>query len=235
MPVAASLVTSHRAVQRAAKQVLAELPKLITPDDTEQTIAATAYAGLVALGYPDTWYYQCPALVLLGSRSCLSVSGRDYRPGNEPVGKHNLVTVDLSPVMDGHWGDCARSFYIEEGRVTDEPESPALAEGKAFLAGLHQRMQATVRPDWTFDKLFRWTNAEIAAAGFENLDFLGNVGHSIATARADRQFIEASNTHLLSDVPFFTFEPHVRCSAGHWGFKHENIFYFDAGGDLTEL
>ncbi|GGP22034.1 M24 family metallopeptidase [Silvimonas iriomotensis] len=232
---AASLIASHRVVQQAAKQVLADLTTQIAPDDTEQTIAAKAYAGLVALGYPDTWYYQCPALVLLGSRSCLSVSGREYTPANEPVGECNLVTVDLSPAADGLWGDCARSFYVEAGRVTDAPASLELAEGKAFLTDLHQRMQATVQPDWTFDKLFQWANAEISSAGFENLDFLGNVGHSIATSRADRQFIEANNAHLLGGVPFFTFEPHVRRKGERWGFKHENIFYFDASGVLAEL
>lgn len=143
--------------------------------------------------------------------------------------------MDLSPVMDGHWGDCARSFYIENGRTVEAPVSLELAEGKAFLADLHHRMQAKVRPDWTFDTLFKWANAEISAAGFENLDFLGNVGHSIATSRADRQFIEANNSHLLSNVPFFTFEPHVRRVGGLWGFKHENIFYFDAVGAVAEL
>src|SRR5690349_13373666 len=107
------LIAAHRQAQQAAQAVLRELTGQIGPDDTEQSIADTAAAALSAHGVPQTWYYDCPALVLLGSRSCRSESGRSYRPGLEPVGQTNLVTIDLSPSYNGHWGDCARSFPIE--------------------------------------------------------------------------------------------------------------------------
>jgi hypothetical protein len=86
-----------------------------------------------------------------------------------------------------------------------------------------------------FQELYDWTNERIKANGFENLDFLGNVGHSIATRREDRQYIEAQNVRQLRDVPFFTFEPHVREVGGNWGFKHENIFYFNQDGRVEKL
>lgn len=177
---------------------------------------------------------QCPAFVLLGTRSCLSVSGRDYVPSDEAVGLINLVTADLSPAKNGFWGDCARSFFVEHGVVT-EPASHEFAVGRNFLVDLHRHMQRYVHPDLTFHELFEWANSHIQNAGFQNLDFLGNVGHSIATRREDRQYIEQSNTKKLGEVPFFTFEPHVRVSGGKWGFKHENIFYFDDHGQLQEL
>lgn len=229
-----SLVTKHREVQRAAKLALRLLGERITPQDSERTIAEKAYALLCEQGYPDTWYYNCPALVLLGTRSCLSVSGRDYVPSDEVVGHSNLVTVDLSPEKNGVWGDCARSFFVEQGVVT-EPTSYEFPIGKDFLFELHGEMRRFVHPDRTFHELFEWTNSHIQNAGFQNLDFLGNVGHSIATRREDRQYIEHGNTKKLSDVPFFTFEPHVRVNGGTWGFKHENIFYFDDHGQLQEL
>lgn len=185
-------------------------------------------------GYPGTWYYNCPALVLLGTRSCLSVSGRHYVPSDEVVGRSNLVTVDLSPEKNGIWGDCARSFFVEHGVVT-EPVSDEFSVGKLFLFELHSQMQRFVHPDLTFHELFDWTNSHIQQAGFENLDVLGNVGHSLATRREDRQYIERSNRNPLGAVPFFTFEPHVSISGGTWGFKHENIFYFDAHAHLHEL
>jgi len=170
-----TLIQAHRAVQSAAKSALADLATQISPVDTEESIAATAYRELCRLGFPDTWYYNCPAFVLAGSRSCESISGRAYIAGREPIGAHNLVTVDLSPVHNGHWGDCARSFYVEDGRVTSTPASPELANGQRFLKALHADMQQTVHPDMTFRELFEWTNQCIAADGFENLDFLGNV------------------------------------------------------------
>ncbi len=229
------LIQTHRVVQHAAKSTLEKLGSLISATDSEESIAAKAYRELCALGFPDTWYYNCPAFVLAGSRSCQSISGRDYVPSDEPIGPHNLVTVDLSPVLNGHWGDCARSFYVEDGRVVLTPAAPEFAVGQQFLKVLHTEMQHTVQADMTFHELFEWTNQRITTAGFENLDFLGNVGHSIATRREDRQYIEAKNNCCLREVPFFTFEPHVRQVGGRWGFKHENIFFFNREGALEEL
>ncbi len=80
-----------------------------------------------------------------------------------------------------------------------------------------------------FHELFDWANRHITACEIENLDFLGNVGHSIATRREDRQYIEAGNTCALQDVPFFTLEPHVRQAGGRWGFKGEATI----AGDLV--
>jgi len=235
MPVPShSLIAKHREVQNAAKAVLQQLGASITPHDSERSIAEKAHALLRAQGYPDTWYYDCPAFVLLGTRSCMSVSGRSYVPSDEVVGLTNLVTVDLSPSRDGVWGDCARSVFIENG-VATEPTSTEFTVGKRFLADLHGEMRRYVHPDLAFHDLYEWTNTHIEKAGFENLDFLGNVGHSIATRREDRQYIEQSNMKKLAEVPFFTFEPHVRVAGGKWGFKHENIFYFDDQGQLQEL
>src|SRR3569833_3096584 len=85
-----------------------------------------------------------------------------------------------------------------------------------------------ITPGTTYDDLFEWTNSRISRAGFENLDFARNVGHSIATRREDRQYVVAGNHEKLADVPFFTFEPHVRVSGHRWGFKHENILFFNS-------
>lgn len=230
-----SLIHAHHTVQHAAKSALTRLAAQISATDSEQSIAASAYRELCALGIPDTWYYNCPAFVLAGTRSCQSISGREYVPSGEPIGPHNLVTVDLSPVLNGHWGDCARSFFVEQGRATATPTAREFTAGQHFLKILHADMQQTVHPAMTFHELYTWTNQCITSAGFENLDFLGNVGHSIATRREDRQYIEAHNHRPLRDVPFFTFEPHVREVGGQWGFKHENIFFFNAVGQLEEL
>tara|TARA_R110001606_G_scaffold100017_1_gene220310 strand:- start:247 stop:537 length:291 start_codon:yes stop_codon:yes gene_type:complete len=96
-------------------------------------------------------------------------------------------------------------------------------------------MQKLVTSQTSFHALWEWTNRKIKELGFENLDFLANVGHSIATNRDARQYIEKGNMVLLGDVPFFTFEPHVRELDGSWGFKHENIFFFNKELLLEEL
>jgi Xaa-Pro aminopeptidase len=228
-------IAAHRTIQAAAKSVLGQLAGEITADDTEQSIAAKAYAGLCQRGYPETWYYDCPAYVLLGARSCLSMSGREYRPAAEPVGTTNLITVDLSPMLAARWGDCARSFFVEHGRVTNAPSISEYAQGKAFIEALHREMPQFVRRQTTFHELYEWANARIAAAGFVNLDFARNVGHSLAQRRQDRVYVQAGNHTKLCDVDFFTFEPHVRATHGGWGFKHENVFFFNTAGTLEEL
>lgn len=223
------------AVQRAAKQVLAEISDCISVRSTERSIASFATERLQELGYSEAWYYSCPALVLLGSRSCLSVSGREYQPSTETVGNTNLVTVDLSPCREWCWGDCARSFVVESGRVVRAPGGTEFQRGLAFVEELHHRVRDFVTPQTTFGGLFDFANQQIASEGFENLDFHGNVGHSIATALADREFIETGNCRPLATVQYFTFEPHIRETDGPWGFKHENIYYFNREGRLEEL
>ena len=225
----------NKPVQAAAKEVLQRLVEYITPESTESSIASTATAMLAERGYSDTWYYDCPAFVLLGSRSKASLSGRVYEPSSEPVGLKNLVTVDLSPRSGDIWGDCARSFYIEEGVARLAPISSEFRSGYETESRLHQRMRLFVQPDTSFHDLYEFANEQIRLEGFENLDFLGNVGHSICRHRDDRLYIEAGNRRRLGEAGCFTFEPHIGERGGPWGFKHENIYYFDDAGTVIEL
>lgn len=149
---------AHQAVQAIAKGVLAELASTITFGDTERSIAQRATQMMASRGAHDTWYCNCPALVLLGLRSCLSVSGREYLPKTEAVGQLNLVTVDLNPSIDGVWGDCARIFVVENGRCIASPSLPEFQEGIAFEQELHVRMLAAVTPDMRFMELFEFAN-----------------------------------------------------------------------------
>ena len=177
-------------------------------------------------GISETWYHDCPALVLLGSRSSLSISGREYQAADEEVGLVNLVTIDLSPSSRGVWGDCARSFFIERGQCVATPTNPDFVKGAQAQRHLHASLRSFASPTTTFAELFEFANGQIRSLGFENLDFLGNVGHSIEASLSERRYIEAGNDGQLAAAPMFTFEPHVRALGGLWGFKHENIYYF---------
>lgn len=228
-------IAEHRKAQDAAKAVLDRLPEVIGASDTEQTIASKAHQMLRELGCPDTWYYDCPALVLLGSRSCLSVSGKVYQASQESVGAINLITVDLSPIQQHYWGDCARSFAIEDGKVTANPSLLEFKNGIHFLEQLQQQMMKIVQPETSFGQLFDWANVRIRESGFVNLDYRNNVGHSITTSSEERQFIRSNNSVKLGDTAFFSFEPFVRLKGGNWGFKHEDIFFFNQAGILERL
>ena len=48
-------------------------------------------------------------------------------------------------------------------------------------------------------------NKVIEDSGYINLDFMGNLGHSIVKDKGDRVYIEKGNIQKLSDVKYFTF------------------------------
>lgn len=58
---------------------------------------------------------------------------------------------------------------------------------------------------------------------------MGNLGHSIVRQKSDRVYIEKGNKITLSDVAYFTFEPHISIPNSKYGYKRENIYYFDNG------
>jgi len=237
-PIALLVMTlkTNKEVQYIAKCVHEELEDLICCDSTEASIANSAIELLSNYGIEDTWYYDVPAFVLLGSRSCLSISGRDYKPANsETVGFTNLVTVDLSPLSGELWGDCARSYVIENGRYTKEPTNVEFANGLSAERHLHSQMIEYVTPKTKFSELFEFGNDLIRSLDYENLDFLGNLGHSIETCKDSRRYIEKGCEELLGNVNFFTFEPHIRRIGQPWGYKHENIYSFNESGVATEL
>ncbi|MCK5831496.1 MAG: M24 family metallopeptidase [Methylococcales bacterium] len=225
----------HSKIQGIAKQVLYDLATEICASSSEESIAERAKELLAEHGVKETWYYDVPAFVLLGSRSCISISGKYYIPATEQVGKTNLVTVDLSPCVDNIWGDCARSFVIENGTVVNNPEIKIFAEGLKTERYLHNEIKKYVSPETTFSDFFIFGNKLITELGWENLDFLKNLGHSIESNPDDRRFIDSECIEKIGVVSYFTFEPHIRKKGHLWGFKHENIYYFDAEGKIQEL
>jgi len=225
----------HKSVQTRTKKVLENLRFALSPAASEQSIAAEATRRLADAGMPHTWYYDCPALVLAGQRSVVSVPGAKYAPCDEPIGENTVVTVDLSPKDGEIWGDCARTFFVEDGVYSDRPQEAEFRDGYKCLTLLHARMREFVTVDTTFRSLYEYANDLIQSYGFENLDFRNNVGHSIETCLANRRFIDSITFEKLSSSDYFTFEPHIRQRNGRWGLKHEDIYYFDQDGSLAPL
>lgn len=58
-----------------------------------------------------------------------------------------------------------------------------------------------------------------------NLDFAGNLGHSIVESKDDRIYIEKGNRRKLSEVKMFIFEPHISTPNSKYGYKREDIYY----------
>ena len=99
---------------------------------------------------------------------------------------------------------------------------------------LHNELIHFAKPETTFEELYTYMNGMICSCGFVNLDFIGNLGHSIARKKEDRIYIEKGNTRRLGEAAYFTFEPHIGTAGSAYGYKKENIYYFDSG-NLKEL
>lgn len=225
----------YKSVQSRARSVLKLIGSSISPRASEASIAAEATRRLSAAGLPHTWYYECPALVLAGQRSVESVPGAQYIPSDKPIGDNTVVTVDLSPRDGTIWGDCARTYFVENGKVCLRPVRTKFRDGYECLRRLHDRMREFVTVDTSFRSLYEYANGLIESYGFENLDFRNNLGHSIETRLPDRRFVDGNTLDKLSSRQYFTFEPHIRQSGGRWGFKHEDIYYFEQDGSVVVL
>ena len=227
----------YKQVQSIAKKVLNAIPQYISSESTEFDIAEKCKDLLKEYDITKTWYYNCPALVLLGSRSCLSISGKDYIPSHEKVSSENLITIDLSPLLNNSWGDCSRSFVFEKGKFVefDSIESADFKEGLQIENRLHTHFKNFVKIGMTYSQIYTEMNNQIKSLEYENLDFGGNVGHSIEINKDDRLYFEKNNIKNLTSDKLFTFEPHIKKTGSNWGFKLENIYYFDENGCVIEL
>lgn len=187
---------------------------------------------LLKNGADSFWYWDVGAFVFAGDETAISVSGRDYRVSDRAIQKDDIITIDLSPQKDSIWGDYARTLVIENGTVCDESARIKKEEwrnGLQMEEYLHKTLLDVAASDMTFEELYDYMNDLIVKKGFLNLDFLGNLGHSIVKNKNDRIYIEKGNCKRLSDVEMFTFEPHISVPGSKYGYKREDIYYFDNG------
>lgn len=220
-------IKKYSEIQNIAIYVLQEIKNYIGKGVTEKDIATKCTSLLKKAGIVDCWYHGVAALVLVGERTILSISGRDYSATDIAVKDNDLITIDLSPKKNDYWGDCARSYIVESEKITDTPNSLEFTKGLAAEKHLHNFIKEIAKPEMIIDDLYQEANREIIKLGYKNLDFRGNIGHSIERHINDRRYIERGNKSILGDLPLFTFEPHIVAKNSKFGFKHENIYYFE--------
>jgi len=227
---------NHCLIQQAAKDTIEYICGIIRPGMLLTEVRARCEEKLMELGADSFWYYDVGAFVFSGDETALSVSGRNYMTSDRVIAENDIVTIDLSPQKDGYWGDYARTIILENGAVkaAEEVSDPLWHDGLAMEALLHREMTAFVTPETSFEELYLYINSIITAKGWKNLDFNGNLGHSIVREKSDRIYTELGNTRTLGEAGMFTFEPHIGKEGSPYGFKMENIYYFK-DGVLKEL
>ena len=144
------------------------------------------------------------------------------------IQENDIITIDLSPQKNNIWGDYARTLVFENGVLCDEIDrikNDQWRTGLQMEEYLHKTLIDVATPEMTFEELYYFINNLIVKKGFLNLDFLGNLGHSIVKHKNDRIYTERGNNKRLSDVEMFTFEPHISITDSKYGYKREDIYY----------
>ena len=227
----------YREIQRAAKDTISYIKTVIRPGMHLIDIRRLCEEKLLSLGADSFWYWDVGAFVFSGEETTVSVSGREYVTSDRLIGRNDIITIDLSPQSNNIWGDYTRTIILENGEVVDDInkiQNKEWRNGLLMEERLHQELISFAAPQTTFEELYLHINGFITENGFRNLDFMGNLGHSIAKKKDDRVYIEKGNHLLLSSVEYFTFEPHISIPQSQYGYKKENIYYF-SGGKPAEL
>lgn len=230
-------VLEYSEVQKIAKDTIEYIKNELHAGMKLTDVRRLCEEKMLALGADSFWYWDVGAFVFSGDETTVSVSGREYVTSDRLIAADDIITIDLSPQCGNIWGDYARTIILENGGVVDDINSIRNSEwrnGLLMEEELHAELFRFAAPQTTFEELYFHINQLITDRGFINLDFLGNLGHSIVKDKNDRIYTEKGNTALLSSVDYFTFEPHISVRGSKYGYKKENIYYF-ADGRLKEL
>lgn len=224
-------------IQSIAKETIEYAKKIIKPNLSLIKIREMCENKMLELGADSFWYYNVGALIFAGDETTKSVSGKEYITSDYIIKNDDIITIDLSPQIKNIWGDYARTIIIENGKVVDEINQIQNAEWKNGLLiekELHSELLYFATSNTTFEELYYHMNDFIKKCGYINLDFNGNLGHSIVKNKNRRIYIEKGNKKKLSKVKYFTFEPHIALPNSNYGCKKENIYYFN-NDKLIEL
>lgn len=226
-----------REIQNLNRATIEYASTVIGPGMTLARLRKLCEAYMLSHGADSFWYWDVGAFVFAGDKTAISVSGREYKTDDHIIEPNDIITIDLSPQSNGIWGDYARTLIVENGSIVKDIEqiqNDEWRDGLKMETYLHEAMRGFVDENTTFEELFYYINDQIKTHGYVNLDFLGNLGHSIVNDKRQRIYIEKGNSEKLSAVEAFTFEPHISLPGSLYGFKKENIYGFN-GGVLTEL
>ncbi len=224
-------------VQAIAKQTIGYIKSVIRPGMKLTEVRQLCEEKMLRLGADSFWYWDIGAFCFSGEETTVSVSGRNYCTSERLIEQNDIVTIDLSPQVGNIWGDYARTLILENGHIVDSIEAISNDEWRTGLQMeqlLHDELRCFATERTTFEELYLHINHFIQDRGYKNLDFSGNLGHSIVRKKEDRIYIERGNCVRLSDVAMFTFEPHISTPDSAYGYKKENIYFFENGA-LKEL
>ena len=217
--------------QKIAAGCLKHMEAFLRPGLTRDQIHQECASYMNSLGSQGWWIHNDPALILFGDLSNYS--------GHEPpnyeglkVSENDLITIDVAPMIQSGWGDMARSFVMEEGKIIPwrQSQNQEIIEGMEMELKLHRLFMDSVNEKATFEDLHHLIDEEVKKAGYCNCDYHGNYGHTIENDAKDRVTIDKGVSLAIAayDKPI-TFEPHICKMNGRFGLKHEIMYAFIDG------
>ncbi len=217
--------------QDIAKKCLEHMKDFLVPGLTRDQIHEECQRYMSSLGSQGWWIHNDPALILFGDLSSYSGAGLpDYE--DRRIKEDDLISIDVAPMIQTGWGDLARSFVMEGGRIIDwkESKNQEITEGMQMEMKLHELFVNFVDADTAFEKLHSRIDAFVREHGYHNCDYHGNYGHSIENDAKDRVTIDIGRKQVIAEYGKpITFEPHICKNGGHIGIKHEDMYVFYEG------
>ncbi len=186
---------TYKYVQQIAKDTIDYIKQNIKPGMNLCDIREMCESKMLELGADSFWYWDVGAFVFSGDETTISVSGREYVTSDRVITSDDILTIDLSPQVLDIWGDFARTIVLQNGIVVglEQINNPEWKQGLLMEEFLHNELLNFVKPETTFEELYYYMNDLIKTKGFVNLDFAGNLGHSIVKQKNDRIYIEKGN------------------------------------------
>lgn len=226
------------AAQKIAKACHKHMEVFLCPGLTHKQIHDECERFMLENGAESFWTHNDAALILFGD---LTKYSAHESPGSlyegMTVRENDLITIDIAPAIGTGWGDMARSYVIENGKLVSwkDCHDPDIREGMEMEMKLHDLFVRSVKDDTTFADIYRITDEYLTSHGYINLDYHGNFGHSIENRSEDRVTIIDTSDKIISEYNKpLTFEPHICKKNGKYGIKHENM-YFYVNGRIEEI
>ena len=223
-----------RKAQQIARYCLDNISDFIHPGMTREELHRTCENLMLSKGSTGWWTHGDAALILFGPHTTYSAHlSPDSMFEGITVMNDDLVTIDVAPMWEDGWGDMARSYVLENGKVIpwEMSSNPEIVEGMEMEKTLHECFLNYVDTKTTFSDIHNMATRIIKEHGYRNCDYHGNYGHSIERHPDNRVTIIPEENRCVFDYGKpITFEPHIAQINGNLGFKYENMFEFVNGG-----
>ena len=125
----------HIQAQQIARQAMERIQDCIQPGMELAQVRRLCEAELCRLGAESFWYYDIGAFCFAGDQTALSVSGRQYQVADRRLQGDEILTIDLSPQVNGCWGDYARTIILQQGKAVRQAEQVQNGEWRRTSPG----------------------------------------------------------------------------------------------------